>query len=881
MSAALSLLLLSAAMPQAAAQQDAAPAPAPAPAQSSQAEPGQDTDRSKAIAPPASTNPPALFDNLFGTTRGTVAIDDAKGPASDQLNLARLLAGPYELSAALPLYPQGQSWCVPADSFLDALELEHHSSEGALEVTHFEPLRRQSLPLSRLLPSPEGPCLDLVDAGRLTESELVYDPGSLELRLLHGEHLPSVTRAERETTRKARMAPADSGTPAYPVLDNPWHAAGMPTIDIALQTGLAQGRTRASLTADGSGDLLWSTARWRLGLDQGGSVRFSGRLEHVDPDGGILGPLNARRIEIGDISAPPQPLIATAMPERGLIVSSAPEWRAEIFDRIVIEGQLGPGWRAELLIDGRLAAYVDAADENGLYRFRDVPLKTGLNRFVVELFGPHGERDRREIIRQVGSALNAENETFVTFGLLGGTSGGGNPPSGTSPANSPAAVFATLATGLSSSTSLRADLRHAISGSANGAGLTVDSSVLGGALALSLAQRSPGGSAYAGAFSRRLGSWNATVSLRDNGPLPSAWDLGMERELRRSLDLSLGGAFALGSLPLAISVGAQNAITREGVARTAVKIGATARRGAFRFSNDLAVDFASQTQLAGTFSAQWTRRASLLRAFVNYQAQRQWSMQSAGATFSSQSGAFYYTASAAYDFAASSPSISFGANRRTGAFDLAAEMGWSKTSGPALSIAARVALGPRPGRGLGLLPAGASRSATLVPQLANDDGQPVAGGRYLVASSLRAETGGEDGATLIGGLPTNRPVSLALQLSSLEDERLRPDREGAQIVLRPGQVYPVPLRLSPTGLVEIRLIHGSDERQDPLAGQVVTLVDSTGQMFEAKSDFDGYALFVGLPYGQYLARGHFGNVTRQQTIVVSREADDISAMLRF
>lgn len=874
MSSALSVFLLSQLVSAAAPQEQDPPM-----AQSEVATPAETPDTSRSDG--GATQPPGLFDTLFGTTRDAVEIEGDNSPAADQLNLARLLWGPHELSATLALYPTGAGWCVPAQTLLDALEVEHETAGDRLQVTLYEPLRRHTLALSRLLPSPDGPCLDLEDAGRLTESELAYDPVTLELRLSRSDQLPAVRRIEREVTRAVRMGPKEPGEPSYPTLPNPWQMAGIPTVDIALQGGLSAGKGRFSMLAEGAGDLLWSTARWRLLLGQSAAVRFSGRLEHVAPEGGLLGPLDIRRIELGDVSAPSQSLIAPANQARGLIISSAPEWRAEIFDRIVIEGPLGQGWRAELMIDGRLVGYVDGPDDTGSYRFRDVPLKTGINRFVVELFGPHGERDRREFIRQVGAALFAENETAVTFGVVGGVPGGDEAEADGASQQAPAAVFATISTGITDWASLRADVRQALTLPANGAGLTFDSSILGGALALSLAHRSPGGMGYAAAFSRRLGSWNATMEMRDNGPQPSAWDIGTERDARRISEISVAGPLAVAGMPLAVAFGAESTVTRTGVRRQSMKLGATARTGTLRFNHDLTVDLAPRKRIVGAFTAQWTHRKATARAFATYQDLDGWSLKSAGASFSNQHGQSFYTINAAYDFAAKSPGISLGLNRRIGAVELGAETGWSRASGPTLSVAARFALGRLPQGGAKLLPAGSSRVATLAARMSGEDDEAIAGGRYLVANSLRTETGGRDGVTVLGGLPTYRPISLALQLSSLEDERLRPDREGTRVTLRPGQVLPVPIRLAPTGTIEIRLIHGSGERQDPVTGLAVSLTSESGDTYQAQSDFDGYAFFDGLPFGNYIVRGKFGGVTREQALSLSSQADDLLTTLRF
>ncbi len=275
----------------------------------------------------------------------------------DDLNLATVRAGRHELDAALPIYAVGEGWCAPVEALLDTLGVAHGRDGERLVVTLFEPQRRYAILASRLSASPEGECLAIADAAALTESELAFDQASLTLQVSGAEPVPALAALEREESRKRRAGTAAPAAPDYPQMANPWRWASVPTIDVAMTAGWSNGRATGSTLIRGAGDLLKATALWRATyLTEGGLrlPRLSGKLSRVDPNGDMLGPLNARRIEAGDIAVPAQPLIAAGSRMRGIVISSAPEWRADIFDMVEISGPLPERWHAELSQETRL-----------------------------------------------------------------------------------------------------------------------------------------------------------------------------------------------------------------------------------------------------------------------------------------------------------------------------------------------------------------------------------------------------------------------------------------------------------------------------------------------------------------------------------------------
>ena len=103
------------------------------------------------------------------------------------------------------------------------------------------------------------------------------------------------------------------------------------------------------------------------------SLRF--RAFRSDPDGGLLGPLDATHFEFGDVAGPDQP------PDRRR--HQRPRRRRHQsalvhpggFDRTRFEGDLPAGWDAELYRNGQLLAFADAATPALRFRRRPAALR--------------------------------------------------------------------------------------------------------------------------------------------------------------------------------------------------------------------------------------------------------------------------------------------------------------------------------------------------------------------------------------------------------------------------------------------------------------------------------------------------------------------------
>lgn len=146
------------------------------------------------------------------------------------------------------------------------------------------------------------------------------------------------------------------------------------------------------------GDFLWMSAQGYANFqDPGGLHDQRLTLGRRDPEGGLLGPLNAREFQIGDTVVPGVGLASMTAAGPGFLVSNFPLEAQGSQDRRTFIGNLPPGWQVELYQNGSLIGFqVNTPD--GRYQFLDVPIQFGPNDFRLVFYGPGGER-REEVVR--------------------------------------------------------------------------------------------------------------------------------------------------------------------------------------------------------------------------------------------------------------------------------------------------------------------------------------------------------------------------------------------------------------------------------------------------------------------------------------------------
>ncbi len=177
-------------------------------------------------------------------------------------------------------------------------------------------------------------------------------------------------------------------------LKTPYSFADMPFADLSVYWNKNQWRPSAQPAASVllSGDLLWMSATLSASRDQEGHcINPSWTLSREDPHGEILGLLQAKRVEIGNILQPPSLGVAGGLPQgRGLLLDNYPlNYRSKFATRS-FTGTLEEGWSVEFYQNSGLVGF-QKSGADGRYEFRDVPLRFGLNQFKLVFHGPFGQ----------------------------------------------------------------------------------------------------------------------------------------------------------------------------------------------------------------------------------------------------------------------------------------------------------------------------------------------------------------------------------------------------------------------------------------------------------------------------------------------------------
>lgn len=173
-----------------------------------------------------------------------------------------------------------------------------------------------------------------------------------------------------------------------------------------------------------SGNLALKGDFLKMSAEFFGTANSEGRksarltLGRRDPTGqllsSVLGDYGATDIRLGDLT----PVVSTLMPGAGsglgIAVSRRDNRRSTDFDTTRIDGNAYPGWQAELYRDGALLGFVEIGN-SGQYAFENVPLRFGLNRFRIELYGPSGERESVDRTIDISNAFVQQGKIAYDF----------------------------------------------------------------------------------------------------------------------------------------------------------------------------------------------------------------------------------------------------------------------------------------------------------------------------------------------------------------------------------------------------------------------------------------------------------------------------------
>ncbi len=261
--------------------------------------------------------------------------------------------------------------------------------------------------------------------------DLELDLTRLRLLAETREALPLEARLERRR-RQARLRPRNMDhRTRFAAEPLPYRVIDWPLLDsrldfVAEWPPEGEPRQRNVFYALATGDFLKMNAELAVRLmeedQQPGLAELEDerlrslrlRLERTDYEGGLLGPLRATRVAVGDLNTPERSLISREHEARGFEISSFPPDLPREFDHTTLSGRALPGWEVELYRNGDLVDF-QIVGADGRYEFREVRLLYGFNYFRFELYGPHGERRHRDERFLIGPELIRRGANHFRF----------------------------------------------------------------------------------------------------------------------------------------------------------------------------------------------------------------------------------------------------------------------------------------------------------------------------------------------------------------------------------------------------------------------------------------------------------------------------------
>jgi hypothetical protein len=333
-------------------------------------------------------------------------------PSEDDVVLLQLQVKTYRLLDEIRGYQTPGGVCVDLADVIQSLDLAIRLDKKSRRATGWVFAESQTLTIERdsntvqivnnkrplqpdeLYDTPEGWCVDTDALAGWLGVSLTPNLRDSVLTLDSEQPLPFIEAIERKS-RAARLRPEqDTDLSHYPHARQPYALWRTPSVDVVAEStyhrSSGEGRLDRRYEVFASGEAALASFDLRLASDSQGvpqSLRL--RAFRMDPDGGMLGPLRATQVAIGDVDLPSGDLAGGAGVGRGLFIGNTPLNRPTRFGTTILRGVLPLGWDAELYRNGQLLAYQsDSLD--GRYEF-EVPLVYGNNDLEVTLYGPQGQ----------------------------------------------------------------------------------------------------------------------------------------------------------------------------------------------------------------------------------------------------------------------------------------------------------------------------------------------------------------------------------------------------------------------------------------------------------------------------------------------------------
>ena len=660
----------------------------------------------------------------------------------------------------------------------------------------------------------------------------------------------------------------------------------MPFIDLALGADLNTPPTTAPMngSAELSGDLLWMSSDLFANRANGSWIGSRATLFREDPQGGLLGPMHAKRISAGDLLNTPVMDLVGSLPEgRGLSTDNDPLAYRSRFATRTFRGPLREGWSVEFFQNGGLVGFQPSRPD-GLYEFKDVPLRFGINLFRLVYHGPLGEQREEQLRLDITQDQPAPGAFMYNLsGLQPRADELSIAPATLVQANAlqSTAYLSRAEYGLSTAWSVQGGLAGMalLDGYHNYQMMGLRSVTSFLAVQLTAAQ-DQGPSRVPGAAAQlQLSTGNASSpvtlhrqqfrdgferSIYDNATLGA---IGYTVKAANGLDANWSTEFH--QVPLSLSAQVDEEDYLGGTRGLRKRILLSTRTQAINFSNTIAT--LSLPGQAATFQGVLTatsfQQAWSWQGTLNYDQSRLtgWGFQEQYHGIRGYQYLAGITAPVGSTEASNSPGstqVFAGVQRLTGRWGFGANVARSGAAYSA-NLQLQVSLGREPRSHHWTSDAQPITATGAVSVLAfqdsngngvRDPGEAIIeGAKFKVGGAPAVSQVQDPAVTFVNKLARAQPVEISLDEASLQDSSQKAAVKTLSVVPRPGKVvcleFPVVLVGELNGTTRIR----RDGKLVALPGLEVAILDHTGHRVRvARSAYDGFFEFRDLPYGEYL-----------------------------
>lgn len=814
-------------------------------------------------------------------------------PNADDALLLDARSGPYRLGDGVRGYQGPDGVCVDMGDVIVALDLPIRLDKRLGRATGWAFSESRAILIDRTMnriqignaastleenaihDAPEGWCVSVSALSQWLGVGLRADTGNALLLIDSKTRLPVELAAERRA-RAASIRPARSfDLKTLPQADAPFQWWRTPSVDAVISAGglndkRSSGRIDARYELYAAGEVGKASFDARLSSDRSGiPENLRVRAYRTSPDGGLLGPLDATHFAIGDVTSSATALVSQSAIGRGFVVTNRPVDRPEAFDRTSFRGELPSGWDAELYRNGQLLGFAnDRAD--GRYAFLDVPLLYGQNRFEIVIYGPQGQIRRDEKLVSVGLESIPPKKTWYWAGI--------NEANADLIGLTPYRDFRTrgwrgsfgMERGLDARTSIAASMhslmidgdRHryaeALIRRAIGPAITEFSASFeqNGASALRAQMLGQIGNSYLSAES--IFAQGGFRSERVEELVTSQHIVSLDHSIR------IGRAFMPVHLDARYKTRADGNDSLEGSARLSSNFRGFSLTGQVDYFNDsrrIGPDPPSRLEASLLTNARVGHVR--LRGETRFRITPEARFRSATTVAEWAAGrSADWRAELGYDGELDRARIGFGYSKRFKRFALSASAEAASDGSVAAGLNLAFSLGRDPrGTQIRMSANKLASQGQVIAQVYRDrngDGvrqpdEPVEKDVQIAAGRVAVETlTDSSGRVIVDTLTPFQPVLIGVDASSLPDPLVQPAGPGVVVTPRPGIAIAVDLPLRAAGEVQGILVRAGGGL---LEGVDIELIDVEGHVAAVtRSEFDGYFLFEGVPYGRYTLR---------------------------